>query len=101
MVVGTERTRSSVSGRGGRPSSHPEAAAEYVFTPTEREIVRTWNAPLIVGDPDEVRDQLEALAIRTGVDEMMITTMVHGADDRLRSYELLAEAWDPASVTSR
>ena len=25
---------------------------------------------------------------------MMITTMVHGHADRLRSYELLAEAWD-------
>ena len=24
----------------------------------------------------------------------MITTMVHGADDRLRSYELLASAWE-------
>ena len=79
----------------------PEAAAEYVFTPSEHELVRTWTAPLIVGDPDEVRDQLEALALRTGVDELMITTMVHGAADRLRSYELLAEAWDPASVTSR
>ena len=38
--------------------------------------------------------ELEALAQRTGADELMITTMIHGAADRLRSYELLAEAWD-------
>ena len=88
--------------RQGRPTQlpTPEDAAEYVFTPAERELVRTWTAPLIVGDPDDVRAQLEALA-RTGVDELMITTMVHGAADRLRSYELLAEAWNGAPVTSR
>jgi hypothetical protein len=48
-----------------------------------------------------VRTQLEALARRTGVDELMITTMVHGAADRLRSYELLAEAWNGAPIKSR
>ena len=32
----------------------------------------------------------------------MITTMIHGAADRLRSYELLADAWDlePVAATS-
>jgi luciferase family oxidoreductase group 1 len=85
--------------RQGRPQqlATPEAAAEYVFTPMERELIRTWTAPLIVGDPNEVREQLEALAARTGVDELMITTMVHGPADRLRSYELVAEAWDAAA----
>jgi luciferase family oxidoreductase group 1 len=89
--------------RQGRPQqlSTPEDAAEYVFTPTEREIVRTWNAPLIVGDPETVRAELEALAAHTGVDELMITTMVHGTADRLRSYELLAGAWSGAPITSR
>jgi luciferase family oxidoreductase group 1 len=89
--------------RQGRPTQlpTPEDAAEYVFTPSERELVRTWTSPLIVGDPAEVRTQLEALAQRTGVDELMITTMVHGAADRLRSYELLAEAWNGAPITSR
>jgi luciferase family oxidoreductase group 1 len=89
--------------RQGRPQQlpTPEEAAEYVFTPSERELVRSWTAPLIVGDPGEVRDQLEALAALTAVDELMITTMVHGPADRLRSYELLAEAWNVAPITSR
>jgi alkanesulfonate monooxygenase SsuD/methylene tetrahydromethanopterin reductase-like flavin-dependent oxidoreductase (luciferase family) len=88
--------------RQGRPTQlpTPEDAAEHVFTPTERELVRSWTAPLIVGNPDEVRAQLEALAQRTGVDELMITTMVHGPTDRLRSYELLAAAWNLAPVES-
>ena len=82
--------------RQGRPTQlpTPEAAAEYVFTPMEREIVRAWTAPLIRGEPDHVRSELHALAQRTGADELMVTTMVHDVADRLRSYELLAQAWN-------
>ena len=89
--------------RQGRPMQlpTPEAAAEYVFTPAERELARTWTSPLIAGDPDEVRTELEALARRTGADELMITTMVHGPTDRLRSYELVADAWNLTAITSR
>jgi luciferase family oxidoreductase group 1 len=85
--------------RQGRPTQlpTPEEAADYVFTPTEREIVRAWTAPLVRGEPDHVRAELEALAARTGADELMITTMIHGPADRLRSYELLAGAWDLAA----
>jgi alkanesulfonate monooxygenase SsuD/methylene tetrahydromethanopterin reductase-like flavin-dependent oxidoreductase (luciferase family) len=69
-----------------------------VFTPTEREIVRGWTAPLIRGEPEHVRTELEGLARRTGADELMITTMIHGPADRLRSYELVAETWNRASL---
>ena len=81
--------------RQGRPTRlpTPEEAAAYVFTPFERELLRAWEVPLVVGEPDEVRAGLEALVARTGVDELMVTTNVHGPDDRLRSYELVAEAW--------
>ena len=80
--------------RQGRPTQlpTPEEAAEHVFTPTEREIVRTWTAPLVCGDPEHVRAELEALAARTGADELMLTTMVHSPEARLRSYELVADA---------
>ena len=89
--------------RQGRPTPlpTPEEAAEYVFTPTEREIVRSWTGPLIRGAPAHVHSELEALAARTGADELMITTMVHGPADRLRSYELLAEAWNAAALDAR
>ncbi len=81
--------------RTGRPMQlpTPEEAADYAFTPMERELLRAWEAPLVVGDPETVRDQLEELAERTGVDEMFVTSNIHGHADRLRSYELLAEAW--------
>jgi len=84
--------------RHGRPTPlpTPEEAAAYVFTPTEREIVRAWSAPLVRGEPEHCRSELEALAQTTGVDELMITTMIHSPAERLRSYELLAGSWDRA-----
>jgi luciferase family oxidoreductase group 1 len=81
--------------RTGRPMQMPtpEDAAAYDFQPMEHELLKSWNAPLICGDPTEVRQGLEALAERTGVQEIMMTTMVHAQSDRLRSYELVADAW--------
>jgi len=86
--------------RQGRPTQlpTPEEAAEHVFTPMEREIVHTWTAPLVCGDPGRVRAELLALAARTGADEMMLTTMVHSSAARLHSYELVADAWNDAAV---
>jgi len=43
-----------------------------------------------VGGPDSVRDRLESLVERTGVDELMVTTMVHAHAERVASYERLA-----------
>ncbi len=88
--------------RQGRPTQlpTPEEAAEYVFTPTEREIVKAWTAPLVRGEPEHVRRELEALAVRTGADELMVTTMVHDPRERLHSYELLADAWSLTPVPS-
>jgi luciferase family oxidoreductase group 1 len=79
--------------RQGRPTPlpTPEEAAEYVFTPSERELLRSWTSPLIAGDPETVRAGLDQLAAETGADELMITTMVHGHEDRMRSYELVAD----------
>jgi luciferase family oxidoreductase group 1 len=88
--------------RQGRPTQlpTPEAAAEYVFSPLEKEIVKGWTAPLICGTPEHARAELEELVERTGADELMITTMIHGPADRLRSYELIAEAWDLAALSA-
>jgi luciferase family oxidoreductase group 1 len=80
------------------PLPRPEDAEAYEFSPMERELLRQWEAPLIKGTPAEVCTQLSALIERTRVDEVMVTTMVHDHGDRLRSYELLAEAWGLADA---
>jgi|SRR5689334_7123835 len=82
--------------RQGHPGVYPtpEEAAEYRFTPSEREVMKAWTASHLVGDPEQVRDGLARLQARTGADELMVTTMVHGHADRVRSYALLADAMD-------
>lgn len=44
---------------------------------------------LVVGSPETVRKQLDAVADDTGAQELMISTPVHDHAARLRSYELL------------
>jgi luciferase family oxidoreductase group 1 len=48
---------------------------------------------LISGPPDDVRSEIERRAAEVGADEVMVMTIVHDHQARLRSYELLAEAF--------
>jgi alkanesulfonate monooxygenase SsuD/methylene tetrahydromethanopterin reductase-like flavin-dependent oxidoreductase (luciferase family) len=79
--------------RQGKPGLYPspEEAADYNFTAFEREAIRSWTSSHVIGDPASVRAQLEDLLARTGADELMLTTMLHATDDRIRSYELVAD----------
>jgi len=86
--------------RSGRPGRYPtpEEAAEYNFTPQEREVIKAWTGSHVVGNPDTVSRQLAELIDRTRADELMITTMTPGPAARLRSYRLVAEATGLAPV---
>jgi luciferase family oxidoreductase group 1 len=88
--------------RQGRPGRYPtpEEAAAHAFTDHEQEIVRAWTASQVVGDAEQVSTGLSDLAARTGADELMVTTMTHGHADRVRSYELVAAAFDAVSRAS-
>lgn len=79
--------------RSGRPGllPSPQEAADYPYTDAELAVVESWGASHIVGTPSSVREQLNELLERTEADELMVTSMIHGHQDRLRSYELLAE----------
>ncbi|MFE0252487.1 LLM class flavin-dependent oxidoreductase [Streptomyces sp. NPDC059010] len=81
--------------RTGRPGliPTPEEAEAHEFTPLEREFADSWNANVVHGTPDEVRAGLDDLQKRTGADELMITGNAPGMDVRLRSYELIADAY--------
>jgi len=47
----------------------------------------------IIGDPEQVRAALEAVALEYGAEELMVVTITHDHDARRRSYELIAEAF--------
>lgn len=81
--------------RTGRPGlvPTPEEAEAYAFSPMEQEFVDSWLVNIVHGTADEVRTGLDDLAKRTGADELMITANAHGGEARLRSYELIADAY--------
>jgi luciferase family oxidoreductase group 1 len=80
--------------RQGVPIQLPSAdeAAARTLTDDERLALRDRQDGHVIGSPETVREQLVALQERTGADELMIMTQMHDGADRLRSYEIVAEA---------
>jgi luciferase family oxidoreductase group 1 len=79
--------------RAGRPEplASPEEAAAYPYTDQEREFARDRFTAQAVGSPETVRQQLAGLLDRTEADELMLTTMVYDIQDRIHSFELIAD----------
>ncbi len=71
----------------------PEEAAKYVFSPAESAVVQRMRAQHIIGSPASVKPRIDEVAARTLADEVMVSTFIHGHAERMRSYELLAEAF--------
>jgi alkanesulfonate monooxygenase SsuD/methylene tetrahydromethanopterin reductase-like flavin-dependent oxidoreductase (luciferase family) len=71
----------------------PAEAAEYNFTPSERQFVEDWTRSHVVGDVATVRSGLDALVERTGADELMVSTMAPTHAERVASYTRVADAF--------
>jgi len=81
--------------RRGRhlPYPSPAEALAHSYTPEDRAVVEDGRRRGIVGTPDRVRAEVEALAAAYGVDEVVALTITHDFEARKRSYRLLAEAF--------
>lgn len=79
------------AGRGGIPP--PEEALAFDYTEPEREYLATLKRRSIYGDPAQVRERLLTMGERYGVDDFVVVTITYDYGARLRSYELLAEAF--------
>ena len=79
----------------GDPGPCPSVAeAEaFEFTDAQRERLSVRNKHTIAGTPDEVKQHLETLAELHQVNEFVVVTICHEFEDRLRSYQLLSEAF--------
>jgi alkanesulfonate monooxygenase SsuD/methylene tetrahydromethanopterin reductase-like flavin-dependent oxidoreductase (luciferase family) len=53
-----------------------------------------------VGSPATVAERLDTLQRVTGADELLVTTITHDPEDRVRSYELLAAEWGIGALTA-
>lgn len=77
----------------GRFEEQPtyEVAKAYQYTMAEWQRVLFNRQRTVVGTPDVVKARLEELAAMFGVNEIVISTFTQYAEDRIRSYELLAD----------
>jgi len=73
------------------PLASPAEAAAYPYTDLEQVAIRQRSDGQAVGSPQTVRRQLADLLERTRADELMLTAMVYDIEDRVRSFELIAE----------
>jgi luciferase family oxidoreductase group 1 len=76
------------------PYPPPEEAAAYPYNAQELRIVGFNKANRFTGTPDSLKVQLTDFAEENGLDELVILTITYDFEKRLRSYELLAEAFD-------
>jgi luciferase family oxidoreductase group 1 len=89
--------------RQGRPAplATPQEAADYPYTEIDELVIEDRMATQIIGSPSTVRAGLDELMESTAADELMVTTIVHGHDDRLRSFELLSDVAERTSSLGR
>lgn len=89
--------------RQGRPAplATPQEAADYPYTEIDELVIEDRMATQIIGSPSTVRAGLDELMESTAADELMVTTIVHGHEDRLRSFELLSDVAERTSSLGR
>ncbi|MFF4651521.1 LLM class flavin-dependent oxidoreductase [Streptomyces sp. NPDC001380] len=75
------------------PLPTPEEAEAYPYSDLERDFLDDWLGNVVLGEPARVAEGLEELRKRTGAQELMVTSHVHGHEARIASYGMIAEAY--------
>jgi luciferase family oxidoreductase group 1 len=79
--------------RGERmPIPPPVESMEGLWSPGERMAVAERMALMVVGGPQRVREGLHEIIDATQADELIISSDAFRREDRLRSYEIIANA---------
>ncbi len=71
-----------------------EEVKNMVYSPSDLARIQYNRGRMISGTPDSVKEEIEKIAEAYEVDEVVIATITHDFEDRTRSYELLAEAFE-------
>ncbi len=77
------------------PIATVEEALAYRFSPEESAAADGFLEGAVIGGVERVRAGLEAVAARTGADEIMVSTLVPDLDERLGSLRRIAGAVGP------
>ncbi|HLS35834.1 MAG TPA: LLM class flavin-dependent oxidoreductase [Bacillota bacterium] len=82
----------------GRPDKlqPPVESMEHIWTPEEKAAVEQSLDPkaTIVGSPETVKEKLVNFIEETDADEVIINSTIYNHEDRMRSYEIVAEIAD-------
>ncbi|MDK8179358.1 LLM class flavin-dependent oxidoreductase [Paenibacillus sp. UMB4589-SE434] len=70
-----------------------ETATDYPYTAYERMRLQDIRNRVIVGTPGQVKQQLLDISEAYQTDEIMIVTMVHDIEAKLKSYQLIADVF--------
>lgn len=76
---------------------HPTEATNYPLNQEGQRFMENFRKSYIDGNPEEVRKEILEVANLYGVTEVSIVTNCYAFQDRLRSYELIAEAFSIAN----
>ncbi|MEK9795266.1 MAG: LLM class flavin-dependent oxidoreductase [Alphaproteobacteria bacterium] len=76
------------------PYPSPEEALAYPYNEQEKRIVAANKANRFTGDAASLYDRLLAFAEDSGLDELVVLTITHDFEKRMRSYELLANVFE-------
>ncbi|HUL55554.1 MAG TPA: LLM class flavin-dependent oxidoreductase [Usitatibacter sp.] len=74
------------------PLPPPVKDMEAIWTPGERHAVAARMALMVVGGPQRVAEGLEEILRATEADELILVSDAYERADRLRSYEIIAQA---------
>jgi len=69
-------------------------AERHRYSVEERRYVMSQRPRAVIGGPQKCRKELEEMSRRYGADELMVLTITGDYASRLRSYELLMEAFE-------
>jgi alkanesulfonate monooxygenase SsuD/methylene tetrahydromethanopterin reductase-like flavin-dependent oxidoreductase (luciferase family) len=87
------------SGHGAIP--YPDPRTVEPLTPEQAALVEDRISTRFVGSAATVAEKLDGLQRATGAEELVVATMTHDHQDRLRSYELLGKEWGLPQISRR
>lgn len=96
--VATSQDQQFLNLRSGKSTQlqPPIDDIDQVWGPYEKEVIKQRNGSpsTIIGDPQSVKEKLERFINDTKADEVIINSQIFHHEDRLRSYEIIADMMD-------